>query len=271
MLKNIDLLRILLLLLVALAGIVFLGNNQLSLYNNSPGYVTGTSLSNIVFFALILASLLLNYLIMKYEQLEKVAELNNTIKTQRHDFAQHVQVIYSLIKLECYVEAMEYIEKYFKEISIITELNKLENKEIAVLLLSKQARAQNNGIDFELDIDTRLKSIPISVIQFNSMIGNLIDNALDATLNYDGTKLIKIKIKELVDSFAVSVSNTGYELQRDNIKKMFAPGFTNKKGKHMGLGLSSVNKIVKQHGGKIEVISKNNQTTFMVTLPKLGE
>ncbi len=50
MLKNIDLLRILLLLLVALAGIVFLGNNQLSLYNNSPGYVTGTSLSNIVFF-----------------------------------------------------------------------------------------------------------------------------------------------------------------------------------------------------------------------------
>ena len=94
---------------------------------------------------------------------------------------------------------------------------------------------------------------------------NLIHNALQA-MNHKGT--LQIKVFQQENSVVVQISDSGTGIPLKIQQKIFEPFFTTKPaGEGSGLGLDIVSKIIKKHGGAIEVASEPGQTTFSVFLP----
>ncbi len=112
-----------------------------------------------------------------------------------------------------------------------------------------------------------LPAVYCSPSQINQVFLNLINNAVEA-LDRGRGKII-IRSRRVADGVAVDIEDNGSGIPTDVLPKIFDPFFTTKDvGKGTGLGLSISYKIIKQHGGRIDVDSKPGQgTRFTVYLP----
>ena len=102
---------------------------------------------------------------------------------------------------------------------------------------------------------------------FDWVIENLLKNALDAM---EGKGRISINISQNEKEVIVDVSDTGKGISRQNITKVFKPGFTTKK-RGWGLGLSLSKRIIEQyHKGTLTVkhSEPGKGTTFRIVLKK---
>jgi signal transduction histidine kinase len=97
------------------------------------------------------------------------------------------------------------------------------------------------------------------------VIENLLKNALDA-INGRGT--ITVTIKNLPSKVMLDINDSGRGISKQNISKVFKPGFTTKK-RGWGLGLSLAKRIIeKYHKGQLFIKSSeiNKGTTFRIVL-----
>ena len=107
----------------------------------------------------------------------------------------------------------------------------------------------------------------ISPALFDWVIENLLKNALDAM---EGKGNITVVLSQQENEIWVDVSDTGKGISRNNISKVFNPGFTTKK-RGWGLGLSLSKRIIEQfHSGKLFVKQSEpgKGTMFRISLPK---
>jgi len=105
---------------------------------------------------------------------------------------------------------------------------------------------------------------------------NILSNAIDAIeskAESTGEDHIIIKadvIKDKVSSYVtVEIRDSGSGVPEEIIKNVFDPFYTTKPvGKGLGLGLSISNNIIREHGGKIEIINnKDDGASFKIFLP----
>jgi len=101
-------------------------------------------------------------------------------------------------------------------------------------------------------------------------------NAIDAA-GVGGKVEVIVEESQLKDSrpgVALTVSDNGHGIAKENLPKLFRPFFTTKGEQGTGLGLWITHGIVSKHGGSIEVTSRDSGadrgTTFRVVFPKLG-
>ena len=114
--------------------------------------------------------------------------------------------------------------------------------------------------------------VPLLVNSFGSELNqvwtNIIDNAIDAM---HGTGELRIRTYPDVGCAAVEIADNGPGIPDDVQPHIFEPFFTTKGvGEGTGLGLDTVQRIVKKHRGNIRVISKPGDTRFQVWLPLVG-
>jgi signal transduction histidine kinase len=119
-------------------------------------------------------------------------------------------------------------------------------------------------------IDDPLPKILADPQQLEQVFVNLYLNAVDAMP--EGGKLKVRAAKGQVDGNAptlvITVTDTGFGIEASDLPKIFQPFFSAKKGRGMGLGLSISERIVKNHGGRIETESQVNiGTSFKIYLP----
>ena len=107
----------------------------------------------------------------------------------------------------------------------------------------------------------------VSAPLFDWVIENLLKNALDAM---EGKGYIKVDIRDEKKAVIIDVTDTGKGIARQNISKVFKPGFTTKK-RGWGIGLSLSKRIVEQYH-KGEIFVKQSEpgkgTTFRIVLKK---
>jgi signal transduction histidine kinase len=109
--------------------------------------------------------------------------------------------------------------------------------------------------------------VKISAPLFDWVIENLLKNALDAM---EGKGSIKIDIQDGEQDVTIDVSDTGKGISKQNVTKVFKPGFTTKK-RGWGLGLSLSKRIIEQyHKGSLSVKQSEigKGTTFRIVLKK---
>jgi len=201
-----------------------------------------------------------------YQQLE---DLNATLRSQRHDFMNHLQVVFSLTELEEYGEAMQYIERIYGDIQRVGSVLKTSIPAINALLAAKHADCSERGIRFETDIASPWTDLPVQGWEMCRVFGNLIDNACDAISESGSTdgKFVRISLGETPSAYTFMVTNNGPAIPQKHLNSIFQLGFTTKSEGH-GSGLSIVAEILENHGGSISVQSDEEQTVFSGLIPK---
>jgi signal transduction histidine kinase len=121
-------------------------------------------------------------------------------------------------------------------------------------------------------LEKNLPSIYADPQQLEQVLVNLYLNAIDAMP--EGGKLtveVRVKPTDRTSSMVViTVADTGFGIEEKDLPKIFQPFFTAKKRRGLGLGLPVCDRIIKNHGGTIEVESQpGRRTSFKVYLPIL--
>jgi PAS domain S-box-containing protein len=127
-----------------------------------------------------------------------------------------------------------------------------------------QPELTNRGLHVKTRLARQLPLAPIDATQIQQVLVNLIKNAMQA-MTKGGT--LTLQTGEGADGVWVSVADTGGGIPQDQINRIFEPFYTTKK-KGSGLGLMIVQRIVRAHGGRIELESHVGRgTTFRIWLP----
>ena len=204
------------------------------------------------------------------ETIDAMSEFNNTLRAQRHDFLNHLQVVYSLIEMEEYQEANDYIEKVYGRITAVSRVMKTASPAVNAVLQVKTAACEKAGIRTEVSITSKWELLENTMPDWEmcKVLSNLIDNAIDAMENVpDEQKRMNIALGENVRQYTFRVENTG-EMIPENIRdRLFIPGFTTKGDGH-GMGLHIVRSTLHDRGGGITVASDENSTVFSGFVPK---
>lgn len=196
----------------------------------------------------------------------KMEQLNATLRAQRHDFMNHLQVVYSLLELEEYDSANEYIERVYGDIKRVGRSLKTAHPAINALLAAKLSDCEERSIRVELVIESPWTTLNIPGWEMCRVLGNLIDNAMDA-MNGAQAPLLMISLKETLQEFQFEIKNNGAEIPPDMQEKIFQSGFSTK-GRGRGMGLTIVKDILQSYGGEIQLTSDKNCTCFSASIKK---
>jgi two-component system, sporulation sensor kinase E len=123
---------------------------------------------------------------------------------------------------------------------------------------------ENRGIILKEKLARQLPASPLDPAQIKQALVNLMKNAIQA-MTKGG--VLKVQTDPGVDGVVVSVADTGGGIPQEQINRIFEPFYTTKK-KGTGLGLMIVQRIIRDHGGRIDLESHVGKgTVFRVWLP----
>lgn len=202
------------------------------------------------------------------DTLSKVENLNISLRAQRHDFLNHLQVVYGLMEMGEYNDAREYIDKVYLDIQKVSRVLKTAIPAVNALLQAKLLDAEKKNIRMEIHVTSRFENLPIPSWEFCRVLGNLLDNAIQALEGKPDDKLIQVELQEDLNVWSVRVEDNGPVIPADLLDKIFHPGFTTKKDHGEGMGLAITKQTLEQYGGTIEVQSNESATAFTVRIPK---
>jgi two-component system sensor histidine kinase AgrC len=203
------------------------------------------------------------------DTLAKLENLNSTLRGQRHDFMNHLQVVHSLIEMEEYKPAAEYIEKVYEDIQRVSKIMKTSVAAVNALLQAKLMACEKQGIDMELEVRTQLKDLTIPSWELCRVLGNLIDNAIYAVLeSKDDKKSIRVELYEDLKHYCFKVKNIGGPIPEKLEGKIFEPGFTTKGDKGEGMGLAICRDIMESVGGSVGESYEDGWTVFTGIIPR---
>ena len=203
---------------------------------------------------------------MLEDALSRVNELNGTLRAQRHDFMNHLQVVFGLLDMGENADARAYVERVYGDIQRVGKALKTSIPAVNALLAAKLSECQARNIETKLETQSAWKGVPAADWELCRVLGNIIDNALDALKEKAGAHLT-IEIGETLREYTFSIENDGPSIPETIREDLFEQGVTSH-GEGRGMGLFIVKDILETYGGRIEVFSDERATRFSGFLPK---
>ncbi|QHW33512.1 GHKL domain-containing protein [Paenibacillus rhizovicinus] len=202
--------------------------------------------------------------------LEEINGMFQSIRSQRHDFLNHVQTMNSLAKLGKTEELTAYAEELTGEIHQMNDIINIGNPAIAALIRSKMLQADTLKVEFTTVFNDMNKlELGIKSLDLTRLLGNLIDNAFDEVMTYEeGNRSVSIEAGQKDGYFQFMIRNTCSRAEALRDKPLFQAGFSTKGNGHSGLGLHIVKSIVDKYKGVITMsVDEPNSVTFMIKIP----
>ncbi|QJD87640.1 sensor histidine kinase [Cohnella herbarum] len=205
---------------------------------------------------------------------EEINDMFTSIRGQRHDFLNHVQVIHTMVQMGRTEQLKTYVADLVKETQDVSEIVQHCSPALAAFVQAKITVAVGKGISFtyELPGNWEAEDTTIKMIDIIKIMGNLVDNAFDETgLLPQNERHVHASILISDDkTIQIQVTNSGRTILPEEKERIFVPGYTTKGEGHSGLGLAIVLERVKHYRGKLDVHSDESikTTEFRISLPK---
>jgi two-component system, CitB family, sensor kinase len=209
-------------------------------------------------------------------ELETIRGFAEALSAQAHESANQLHTVVSLIELGRAEEALRFATT---ELSVAQHLIDLVaanigEPEVAALVLGKVAEANERGVNLIVDQDIELPAGTADPRDLVTIVGNLLDNAIDAAVEGTPPRWVRIAA-HVVDGhdFELSVADSGPGLDPEQVPRVFERGWSTKPGDRLhgrGLGLALVAQAVHRYGGTIDV-SKDRGAVFTVRLPQSAD
>lgn len=202
------------------------------------------------------------------DALRHVEELLYTIRAQRHNFSHDLQVAYGLLEVEAFQEAKEYIRGSMAEIASTSELVKTDNLGLTALLHTKTGLAEAKKVKLHIQVETSLKKMSLEARDINVILGNLIDNAIEAVQQLPvEQRIVDVILSQDFKNYLFEIRNYRSPITTELIENIYDPGFSTK-GPQRGMGLYSVKTLLRKYNGRIQAASDSYCTCFKVWLPQ---
>jgi signal transduction histidine kinase len=191
----------------------------------------------------------------------------NTARAALVRIAASVEVATLLNEIESGTSRISDLVRAIKEYTYMDQ-TPLQNVDI-VKSLETTLTILNHKLKHGVVVERHYQKIPLLVNSFGSELNqvwtNIIDNAIDAM---GGEGKIQVRTYREDNCVVVEIADNGPGISADVRPHIFEPFFTTKGvGEGTGLGLDTVQRIVKKHRGNIQVSSKPGDTRFQVWLP----
>jgi two-component system CitB family sensor kinase len=204
-------------------------------------------------------------------ELHALTGLTNALRAQEHEFTNRLHVLSGLLGLGETDEAARYLAEVAGGAAAqVGDIQvRIAPAELAALLVAKVTTAAESGVRLVIDPDSRLDRGYAETGPLLTVLGNLIDNAVDAVAGGAEPREVTVRITDAEDGVRVLVSDTGPGIPATEVEKIFLDGYSTKStrnGMRRGLGLALVRRLVLRAGGSIEVVPGPG-ARFDVTLP----
>ena len=204
-------------------------------------------------------------------ELDGVRSLTHALRAQQHEFSNRLHAVTGLLELGQVDEALGYLTELHDGAAEFAESlrARIGSPLIIGLLLGKAAEASERGLKFEISDETWLGESPQKLQALMTILGNLVDNSLEALAGAAGTGRVVVSIVEDNAAISVCVTDNGPGIPPGTAKAVFQDGYTTKSDRGVlrrGLGLALVHRLVQRLHGTITV-TEGPSPVFSVYLP----
>lgn len=197
------------------------------------------------------------------KHLDEVRSIHREMRGYKHDFHHHLQALKGQLEAGQTERALAYIEDLDAKLMQVDTLIKTGNVTVDAILSAKLAQAKAQGVAVTVKANLP-EGLTLSDVELSVLIGNLLDNALEACERAEDEKFIRLYIAMKGSMLYFSMMNAAGKKQQKQ-GSLFS---TRKDGFH-GFGLSRAERIVHDHGGWIKYNSEDGAFTSEFLVPAI--
>jgi two-component system, CitB family, sensor kinase len=251
---------------------IFLTDDRVVVVNQAPARWAGQHLGAVVTLR---DHTELRSLVSELKTIRGFAE---ALSAQAHESANQLQTVISLIELGRADEALRFAATELAVAQHLTDVvvGRVGEPELAALVLGKAAEAAERGVELRVDDDIDLPAGVADPRDLVTIVGNLLDNALDAAADGATPRWVRLEAGTVtvdgVEELEIVLADSGPGLGPDAAAHAFERGWTTKPTDRplgRGIGLALVAQAVHRLGGSIEVANEAG-AVFAVRLPRHG-
>jgi sensor histidine kinase regulating citrate/malate metabolism len=200
-------------------------------------------------------------------ELDVVRALSESLRSQNHEAANRLHTVVSLIEMGRPEEAVTFATEELHVAQQLTDqvVGAVEEPVLAALLLGKTAQAAERGIELTVDGDLRAGTGPVEPRDLVTVVGNLVDNAMDAVAGRD-ERQVDVRVTGDQHQVTVVVDDSGPGVPPGDVDRVLERGWSTK-ASGSGIGLALVGQVARRSGGSVDVgTSPLGGARFTVTL-----
>ena len=227
-------------------------------------------------------------------ELQSMQTLSDALRAQTHEHSNRLHTIVSLMELGRTDQALEFATKDLELSQRLADemVGSVDEPVISALIMGKSAQANELGIALTVTASGTLAQSGLSIQDLVTVLGNLVDNALDAAAAGPDPRRVSVTVSSTERAVMIEVADSGCGVAPDIIDDVLRLGFSTKgagltetdltgTGAHgiggtapgrsiggRGLGLALVRQAVTRLGGTL-TIGRREGAVFTVTIPAL--
>mgnify|MGYP000350818472 FL=1 len=211
------------------------------------------------------------------KKLTRIQQYADTLRSQAHEYSNKLHTIAGLIQIGANDDALALIgqESRSHQKLIHLLLDAVPDPILAGCLLGKYNRARELGLRLKIDPESRMTELPdhLPREQLVSILGNLIDNALEATLHSDkAAGEVTLSMSDFGNDLIFEIEDQGPGIDETEQLRIFEKGVSSKAKEGRGIGLHLVKNLLDNLGGTVTVEPASQLgSRFIVYIPKQRE
>lgn len=190
-------------------------------------------------------------------QIREIRNMYNQVRGWRHDYRNHIQNMKILLAEGNYTKLDSYLSQLAEDLNTVDTVIKTGNVMADSVLNSKLTTAQKSNIKVSVKAGVP-NGIAMSDVELCAVMGNLLDNALEACMKLPGEeRFMRIYIGRIKNQFYISVQNSA-----GAVKKSGGKYYTTKSGDSHGYGIFRIDRIAEKYGG---YVNRQNEEGIFAT------
>ncbi|WP_024802153.1 sensor histidine kinase [Nocardia sp. BMG51109] len=200
-------------------------------------------------------------------ELDSVRGLADSLRAQAHESANRLHTVVTMVELGLYREAVEFAtaELRLSQALIDRLTGAVREPALVALLLGKVDQAIERGVELTVAEDTELDTAaPLSAHEMVTLVGNLVDNALDAVAQTPDA-WVEVTVRQEDSGLYLRIADSGPGMSEEVFARAMERGYSTKTD-HQGLGLALVRRLVARYGGTLRA-ERSPESAVLVRIP----
>lgn len=204
-------------------------------------------------------------------ELDAVQLMSTALRAQRHEFANRLHLLNGLLHSGHTEEAAQYVEELLGSGplgSALPGIDAIRDPFVQAFLAAKAASAREAGVTLTIGANTWVPGRLTLPVDVTTVLGNLVDNAIDAArIGAGEAKTVEVELLQDGSTLHITVADSGDGVAPDFIDDVFVEGRSTKPDSGIpggrGIGMALSRQICRALGGDVRLASPGNPGTAL--------